>query len=75
MKCEVCELVGCQSNHILQVPSNSDISTTWPTLNDDQRRVPDFDENEKRRAAVARFYEVQQARRAMWRKRRGWETP
>lgn len=58
-------------------PHNSDMSTTWPqpTLNEDQRLVVDYEENEKRRATIARFYAVQQARRAMWRKRRGWETP
>ena len=58
------------------VPHNSDLSTTWPrpTQNDDQRRL-DYEEDEKKRAALAVFLEKQQERRAMWRKRRGWETP
>lgn len=52
----------------------SETVTPWPTRNEDQRRI-DPEEAERRREQVRRFVETQQARRAMWRKRRGWATP
>lgn len=57
-------------------PHNSDLSTTWPqpTQSDDQRRI-DYEEDEAKREQLAAFLERQNARRAMWRKRRGWDTP
>ena len=57
-------------------PHNSDLSTAWPqpTENDEQYRI-DVEEDQEKRAQYAYFLERQHARRTMWRKRRGWETP
>lgn len=58
--------------------SNSDLSTTWPqpTEGEDVKRVS-LGEKEiaHKRQRVDQFMETQHARRTMWRKRRGWETP
>lgn len=57
---------------------NSDMSITWPqpTEGEDVKRVSLGEEEVAyKRQRVDQFMEAQHARRTMWRKRRGWETP